>query len=84
MLWTSRRSGKKAVFSATGLMPISARLRFLEAIKRVIESGELTTVVDSYYPLGRIAHAYDHAEHGQTLGTVVVTVNHRDDADPTP
>ena len=84
MLWTSRRSGKRAVFSATGLLPISARLTFLEAIKGVIESGELTTVVDSCYPLGRIVDAYDNAEHGQTLGTVVVTVNHRDDADPTP
>ena len=84
MLWTSRLSRKKAVFSAPGLRPISARLTFLEAIKRVIESGELTTVVDSCYPLQRIADAYDNAEHGQTLGTVVVTVNHRDDADPTP
>ena len=85
MMWTSRRSGKKAAFSATGLMPISARLTFLEAIKRVIDSGELTTVVDSYYPLQRIADAYDNAEHGHTLGTVVVTMNHGDDAeDPTP
>jgi len=84
MLWTSRLSRKKAAFSATGLLPISARLMFLEAVKRVIESGELTTVVDSCYPLQRIADAYDNAEHGQTLGTVVVTVNHRDDADPTP
>lgn len=84
MLWTSRLSRKKAAFSAAGLLPISARLTFLEAIKRVIESGELTTVVDSCYPLQRIADAYDNAEHGQTLGTVVVTVNHRDDADPTP
>lgn len=76
MLWTSRLSGKKAVFSATGLLPISARLTFQEAITRVIESGELITVVDSYYPLHRIADAYDKAEHGQTLGTVVVTMDH--------
>jgi NADPH:quinone reductase-like Zn-dependent oxidoreductase len=81
MLWTSRIGRKKAVFSATGLLPISARLSFLEAIKRVIESGELTTVVDSCYPLERIADAYDHAERGRTLGTVVVLMNHRDDAE---
>lgn len=84
MVWTAKRSGNKAVFSATGLMPISARLRFLEAITHVIESGDLTPVVDSCYPLHRIADAFDTAEHGQTLGTVVVTVNHRDDAYPTP
>ena len=83
MLWTSRLGRKKAVFSATGLLPVSSRLTFQEAIKRVIESGELTTVVDSCYPLERIADAYDNAEHGQTLGTVVVTMNHRDHADPT-
>ena len=84
MLWTSRIGRKKAVFSATGLLPISTRLTFLEEIKRAIESGELKTVVDSCYPLQRIADAYDSAERGQTLGTVVVTVNHRDDTDPTP
>ena len=83
MLWTSRIGRKKVVFSATGLLPISARLAFLEAITRVIESGELTIVVDSCYPLLRIADAYDNAERGQTLGTVVVTVSHRDDAVPT-
>jgi NADPH:quinone reductase-like Zn-dependent oxidoreductase len=81
MLWTSRIGHKKAVFSATGLLPISARLSFLEAIKRLIESGELTTVVDSFYPLERISEAYDHAERGQTLGTVVVMMNPRDDAE---
>lgn len=84
MLWTSRLSGKKAAFSAAGLLPIAARLRFLEAVKRVIEAGGLTTVVDSCYPLERIAGAYDTAEHAQTLGTVVITVSHRDDADLTP
>lgn len=75
MWWTSRFSRRKVAFSATGLLPISARLTFLAAVKRVIESGALTTVVDSCYPLPRIAEAYDHAEHAPTLGTVVVTVD---------
>lgn len=81
MWWTSRFGGKKAVFSAAGLLPVSARLAFLEAIKPIIESGELTTVVDSVYPLERIADAYDQAQRGQTLGTVVITMNHSDDAE---
>lgn len=81
MWWTSRFDGKKAVFSATGLLPVSARLTFLEAIKPIIESGELTTVVDSVYPLERIADAYDQAERAQTLGTVVITMDHRDDTE---
>lgn len=84
MLWTSRLGRKKAVFSATGLLPVSARLTFLEAIKHVIESGGLATVVDSCFPLERIADAYDTAEREQTLGTVVVTMNHRDDPHPSP
>lgn len=81
MWWTSRFGGKKAVFSATGLLPVSARLTFLEAIKPIIESGGLTTVVDSVYPLERIADAYDQAERAQTLGTVVITMDHRDDTE---
>lgn len=82
MMWTSRRSGKKAVFSAPGLLPVPVRLTLLEAIKSVIEAGELTTAVDSCYPLERIAEAFDDAERGQTLGTVVVTMNRRREPRP--
>ena len=78
MLWTSRIGRKKAVISATGLMPVSERLAFLEELKQLIEDEELRSVVDRRYPLDQIADAYRYAERGHKRGTVVVTVDHTD------
>jgi len=75
MLWTSRLGRRRAVFSATGLLPVAERLAFLDEVKRLIAAGELRTVVDSCYPLDRIADAYRRADRGDTGGTVVVTVD---------
>ena len=82
MWWTSRRGGRKAVFSAAGLLPVAFRLMLLAAVKCVVDAGGLTTVIDSCYPLERIGDASEHAERGQTLGTVVVTTAGRRGAAP--
>lgn len=74
MLWTSRVGRKRAIVSATGLMPITKRRAFLMEVKRLVEAGKLRAVVDRCFPMERVADAYRHAERGQQRGTVVVTV----------
>lgn len=75
MLWTSRFGRKRAVMSATGLMPVPRRLAFLDEVKELIEAGSLRSVVDRSFPLERMADAYRHAERGHHRGTVVVTID---------
>ncbi len=75
MLWTSRIGRKKAVISATGLLPVSKRLALLAELKQVIENEDLRPVVDKCFALDEIADAYRHAERGHKRGTVVVSVD---------
>lgn len=74
MLWTSKFGRKRAVVSATGLMPVEKRLAFLENLKKLVDAGEIRSVVDRSYPLDELADAYRYAERGDQRGSVVVTV----------
>ena len=47
----------------------------LEYLAGLLESGELRPVVDSRYPLGRIADAHRRVESRHKTGSVVVTVD---------
>ncbi len=74
MLWTSRVGRKRAIVSATGLMPISKRRVFLDEVTKLVEAGKMRSIVDQRFPLERLADAYRHAERGRLRGTVVVIV----------
>jgi NADPH:quinone reductase-like Zn-dependent oxidoreductase len=43
-------------------------------IRELLEAGELTSVIDSSYPLERVADALDHMGSGHPRGKIVVTV----------
>ena len=75
MLWTSRFGRKRAIVSATGLMPIAKRRVFLDEITRLVEAGTMRSVIDRSFPLEDLAYAYRHAERGRNRGTVVVAMN---------
>jgi NADPH:quinone reductase-like Zn-dependent oxidoreductase len=46
----------------------------METLRELLEAGKLTSVVDSVYPLDRLADALDHISHGHPSGKIVVTV----------
>jgi len=79
MLWTSRVGRKRAVVSATGLMPISKRRVFLDEVSELVEAGKMRSVIDRSFPLERLAEAYRHAERGSQRGTVVVSMEQTGD-----
>jgi NADPH:quinone reductase-like Zn-dependent oxidoreductase len=81
MMWTWKVGRKRALVSATGLMPVEKRLAFLRELKKLIDAGEIRSVVDRSYPLDDLANAYRYAERGDQSGSVVVTLD-RPDGDP--
>ncbi len=74
MFWTKRFSRRKALFSATGLQPLSNRLTNLKALVELFETGNLKIIIDRCYKLDEIVDAHRYVESGQKRGNVVITI----------
>ena len=74
MFWTGIFDGKKVIFSATGLMPVSKRLSFLKYLILLFEEGKLKNIIDRNYRLDQIAEAHQFVEQGHIKGNVVITI----------
>lgn len=46
----------------------------MEALRELLETGKMTSVIDSVYPLERLADALQHMGHGHPRGKIVLTV----------
>ncbi|HUG63933.1 MAG TPA: NAD(P)-dependent alcohol dehydrogenase [Gaiellaceae bacterium] len=47
----------------------------METLRQLLEAGKLISVIDSTYPLDRLADALDHMAEGHPRGKIVVTVS---------
>ncbi len=72
--WTSMFNGRKVVFSATGLKPISERMLFMKEVVKLFEKGKLKTIIDRSYQLEQMADVHRYVEQGLEKGNVVVKI----------
>jgi NADPH:quinone reductase-like Zn-dependent oxidoreductase len=72
---TKRIGKKKAKFSATGLQPMEDRLSFLKGLIKLLEAGELKSVMDKRYSMKEIVEAHRYVEEGCKTGNVVMKID---------
>lgn len=76
MLLTAWGKGKKAKTASTGLLNAKQRLAYLIELKALLQNGQLKTVIDTSYPLSKMAEAHQYVETGRKRGNVVIMVSH--------
>ena len=70
--WTNLTSGKRVVTKMA-----SENAEDLDLLRDIVEGGGLKTVIDSTFPLDRIADAHRYVERRTKIGQVVITVDDR-------
>jgi NADPH:quinone reductase-like Zn-dependent oxidoreductase len=73
-IFSSFFGNKKAITSATGLLPAKVRLQYLLELKQLMKAGKIKSVIDHSYPLAQMAEAHKYVEKGHKKGNVVISI----------
>ena len=73
-LFVKNQKGKKALFAATGLRKPNLKHIDLEFLEGLLESGEITPLVDKVFSLSEMAEAQKLVKSGRKTGNVIIKV----------
>jgi NADPH:quinone reductase-like Zn-dependent oxidoreductase len=76
MMFVSPFAGRKLIFSATGMRKHNLRMLDLIALRDLLQSGEIKSVIDRVYTLSQIQEAHSYVDKGHKRGNVVVNFEH--------
>jgi len=71
-LWTRMSGQKKALFSATGMLPTSHLRQMLSQVRDLLQSGKLVTIIDSTFDLQNAKQAHRYVDTQRKKGNVVL------------
>ena len=75
MIFTSIFGSKKALFSATGTLPVSTIRTFLQEIKELMKTNQMKSIIDRRYSLEQTSDAHRYIDKGHKKGNVVLVLS---------
>lgn len=71
-IWTTKFNDKKMLFAFTG-----EKEEELLALKAMIESEKIKSVIDRVYSMAQASAAHSRVETEQRLGSIIISMNNR-------